>query len=231
MFFWKQIFRPRSFCAKSGAVFLSLLFMTAVPLSAQLEWETTTINSSLTLDQDQSEAVFRFENTGSYPVSIRSTTSSCGCTTAELEQKTYKPGEKGEITARFEVGGRTGNRRNTVQVHTDDPSAPTTTLTYAVEIPSLVTITPRIQQWRRGAASDEKSIAITVNPEANVKITGVEGEDENFEATLVEGDNPHEYRLSVRPRHTNSVGRAVFALQTEPKVKNQANFSIYAFVR
>lgn len=221
----------RSTLVLGGACLMVLGFGTRTPLSAQLQWEATQIDHLLKLGQERSEAVFRFENIGDYPVTIRSTSSSCGCTTAELKQRLYQPGEKGEIKTLFEVGGRTGSRRNAVQVFTDDPSAPSTTLVYAVEIPTLVTITPRLQQWRVGTEPEEKIVRVEINPEANLKITGVTVDNDNFQAVLREGDNPGEYLLGLTPRQTKSAARAVFALQTDSKIENQGNFSFYAFIR
>lgn len=201
------------------------------PLAAQLQWETTQTHQVLELGQEKASAVFPFENTGAYPVEILSTSTSCGCTTAELSKTVYQPGEKGAITANFDVGSRTGSRRNTVRVFTDDDSVPSTTLTMAVEIPSLVTITPRLVQWRKEAAPEPKTIQVELNPEAGLEITGIRSDNENFEVALEKGETPHEFSLTITPLQTKSSERAVFSLQTEPKHENQPNFSFYAFVR
>lgn len=216
---------------RSGAVFFTLGFLVVSSVSGQLQWENTRIDQNLSLGQEEAEAVFGFENGGAYPVVIRSTSSSCGCTTAELGQKIYQPGESGEIKTKFAVGGRTGKRQNTVQVQTDDPATPATTLIFAVDIPSLVTITPRLVQWRQGSEPETKTIIVQLNPDADLEITDVKVDNEIFQAIVKEGDVPGEYHLDLSPRHTNSPARAVFSLQTEPEVKNQQNFSFYAFVR
>jgi hypothetical protein len=214
-----------------GILFPGFSQLAVLPVFAQLTWEATQVDQTLTLGQENAEAVFRFQNNGTYPVTIRSTSASCGCTTAELGQKVYRPGEQGQIKTRFDVGGRTGQRRNTVQVQTDDPAHSTVTLTFAVDIPTFVTITPRILQWRVGGGVNTQSVLVDLNPDSDVAITGVKVDDDNFEAVVIQGDAPHQYRLQLTPRHTNSPVRTVFALQTEPKVKNEASLSFYAFVR
>lgn len=227
----KHISYPiRHFIAR-GFFFIGLGVFVSHPLSAQLTWSDTQIDQTLNLGQDSADAVFKFTNSGIYPVTIRSTSSSCGCTTAELGQRVYEPGEQGEIKTRFEVGGRTGQRRNVVQVQTDDPAHPSVSLAFVVDIPTLVTITPRLVQWRVGAPQETQSVFVQMNPDANVEITGVKVDDTNFKAVLVQGDTPHDYRLELTPLQINSPARAVFALQTEPKVKNEDNFTFYAFVR
>jgi len=54
------------------------------------------------------EAGFAFRNAGDAPVTITGVRTSCGCTAAALEQKTYAPGESGRIDVRFGFGARTG---------------------------------------------------------------------------------------------------------------------------
>jgi hypothetical protein len=212
------------------AVFLASLVLGCAPLAAQLTWETTHISHELELAQNESDATFRFENTGKYPVTVRSTASSCGCTTARFDRKVYQPGDKGEITTRFVVGERTGVRRNTVQVLTDDPSTPNVALIYEVEIPSLITVTPRILQWRVGSAAEEKTINVKLNAKAGFKITGVNGGSENFRAVIREGERPGEYLLAITPVSTASSGKADFSLLTDSQADKKPAISIHAFV-
>lgn len=200
-------------------------------LFAQLEWDATTIHQKLALGQTEAEAVYHFENKGTYPVVIRSTSSSCGCTTAKLDRNTYYPGDKGSIVTHFDVGGRTGARDNTVRVLTNDPTAPSTTLTFSVEIPTLVEVTPRLVHWRRGESPEEKTVRVQVNPEADLEIKGVEIDSENFDVKLLEGEKPGEYAVRVSPKNINSPERVIISLQTDPEVENQHNFSFYAYVR
>lgn len=213
------------------ALALSVFVSSAAHLSAQLEWKATTIHQDLELGQATAEAEFHFENKGTYPVVIRSTSSSCGCTTAKLERSTYYPGDKGTILTHFDVGGRTGERRNTVRVLTDDPTAPSTTLTFSVDIPSLVTISPRLVHWRTGESPEEKSVHINVNPDAELEVTGIKVDQGDYKATLVKGEKPGEFEVRITPGDTKSPGRAIISLQTEPEVENRRNFSFYAYVR
>lgn len=229
MISWNHLISPR-FLPAAGAV-IGLFLLAGSPLCAQLKWEATTIEERLSLGQEESEAVFRFENKGTYPVVIRSTSSSCGCTTAELSRSTYYPGDKGEILTRFKVGNRTGERRNTVQVLTDDPVAPSLTLTYSVQIPAAVTISPRLVHWRTGENPAGKTIKIKVDPEAKLAITGIEVDNGDFDAKLVDGEEADEYRVEISPRSTKSPSRAIISLQTEPNMENRPNFSLYAYVR
>ena len=215
----------------SLAIAVACLFLAESRLHAQLQWESTTLREELAMGQANSEAVFRFENKGRDPVIIRSIKSSCSCTTAAVTRTTYHPGDKGEIVARFEVGSRTGAQRNTILVQTNDPLAPSTTLTYAVTIPTLVSISPRLVHWRVGEVPKKATVRVQIHPEAALKITGVTVNGENIQAVLVAGDKPGEHLVEITPSQTNSTSRAVIFLQTEPEVENRHQFSFYALVR
>jgi len=207
------------------------VFGVSQPLVAQLKWEETTIRQELELGQESAEAEFRFENSGKYPVVIRDTSSSCGCTTAKLERTTYYPGDKGVILAHFDVGDRTGTRRNTVRVVTDDPNNPSTQLTFSVEIPTLIEFSPRLVFWRKGEEITKKTIQVQVNPASGLELAGVEADREGFEVELAKGEKTGEYAIHVTPQSTKMPERAIISLQTEPEVENRRNFSFYAYVR
>ncbi len=59
---------------------------------------------------------FRFTNTGKTPLLISEARSSCGCTVPEWPQSPIAPGESGEIRARFDSNGRTGQQQKTITV-------------------------------------------------------------------------------------------------------------------
>jgi len=72
---------------------------------------------------------FEFENTGNEILYIKSVTPSCGCTTADLPKKDYKPGEKGTIASKFNTSGYNGKIVKTITVTSNDPDASETRLT------------------------------------------------------------------------------------------------------
>jgi hypothetical protein len=72
---------------------------------------------------------FEFENSGSDPLIITNVVPSCGCTTAGLVKKEYKPGEKGTIAIKFNSSGYNGKIIKTITVLSNDPGAAETRLT------------------------------------------------------------------------------------------------------
>jgi Protein of unknown function (DUF1573). len=88
---------------------------------AELKWEQTSVDLRPGFNDKQAVAHFKYENVGNTPVHFKSVHASCGCTTAQTQNEQVGPGQKGEITATFNIGGRTGTQVKTVTVQTDDP--------------------------------------------------------------------------------------------------------------
>ncbi len=61
---------------------------------------------------------FIFENTGNTPLEIKGVKSSCGCTIPKKPEIPIAPGDKGEITVRYDTN-RVGVFRKTITVSTN----------------------------------------------------------------------------------------------------------------
>ncbi len=85
---------------------------------------------------------FEFENTGDAPLQIDEVTTSCGCTTAALKKKSYKPGESGTIPVTFNSQNFEGKITKRITVSTNDKAAPKTVLTIQGTILTDVQATP-----------------------------------------------------------------------------------------
>src|SRR5260370_40655034 len=68
---------------------------------------------------------FKYQNKGDKPIAIKSVTTSCGCTAA-TGKNSAGPSEKGEVTATFKIGDRTGTQQKAITGVNDDPTHPTT---------------------------------------------------------------------------------------------------------
>lgn len=67
---------------------------------------------------------FSFTNKGGGLLTIQQIQTSCGCTVAKVEKKSYKPGESGKIHVTFSTQGRTGPQKKTITVESNDPQSP-----------------------------------------------------------------------------------------------------------
>lgn len=67
---------------------------------------------------------FILENGSNKDIRIKDVTSSCGCTASDLSTKIIFPGEEAKIGVRFNSKGYSGQVKQYVYVHTDDPINP-----------------------------------------------------------------------------------------------------------
>ncbi len=102
----------------SKLIGIFVLIALAEGAHAELRWEQTSVELRPAFSDKQAVAHFKYENVGKIPVHFTSVKASCGCTTAQTQKDEVPPGEKGEITATFNIGGRTGTQVKTVTVQT-----------------------------------------------------------------------------------------------------------------
>lgn len=134
----------------------------------------------------QAVVAFAFTNTGDEPVTIESIQSSCGCTTAALDKKTYAPGESGSITATFSFGDRVGQQIKRITVRTDDPRRPQQVLVLRVEIPQPVRLEPRALMWRGDEPRESKTMRIVLTDVPDAAIADVSTSNPRFDVALHE---------------------------------------------
>src|SRR5213594_4491686 len=113
---------------KTHIVAFALSIIFSLSARAELKWEQTMIELHPTPADKQAIGHFKYQNPGKIPVHFKSVHASCGCTTAQTQKDQVGPGGKGEITATFKIGDRTGTQVKTVTVETDDPANPVTVL-------------------------------------------------------------------------------------------------------
>src|SRR6476620_3504671 len=142
-----------------------LLIALAQGARAELKWEQTSVELHPAFSDKQAVAHFKYENVGQAAVRFQSVKASCGCTTAQTQKDEVPPGEKGEITATFNIGGRTGTQVKTVTVETDDAANPKTVLTLKTIIPQLLEVTPTFVFWKQGDKPEPKAISVKVGKE------------------------------------------------------------------
>jgi hypothetical protein len=186
---------------------------------AELKFDKTEIELHPKPDEKQAIGHFTYQNTGKAPVKFKSEKASCGCTAAQTQKDEVKPGEKGEVTATFNIGDRTGTQVKTVTVETDDPTKPSTVLTLRTIIPQLLEISPTFVFWKQGEKPDPKAITVKVGKEFTVNHIKVTSSAPDYQ-TKVEETGKGEFKIDVQPKDTNSVNGTTLTIQPEdsPKV-------------
>ncbi len=149
-------------------------------------------------------ADYDFKNKGPQSVTIKSVSTSCGCTTAKLNKKVFQPGENGTITAIFYIGDRVGYHSELIKVETDEPEKPTVFLELRVTIPELLKITPRYLFWEVGKKAHPKTIQLSFPDNRNIRILGVESTSEIFDAKLIMDDLSKIYVVHLMPLSTST---------------------------
>ncbi|NDC74503.1 DUF1573 domain-containing protein [bacterium] len=220
-------FSPIAF-GKSGLLLIALFLPDSV--WAALNWQYTELSQSVTALSQEANASFAFTNTGDTPVSITAITSSCGCTTAELEKKTYAPGESGEIVAKFKIGGRQGLQTKTIQVKTDDSDTPTV-LTMKTLIPKLLDLQPAFVAWKRGVAPDARTVIARIGADEAVHITKIETDNPAVQVQLEETEPGKTYRLTLFPDSTDESLTARITLSTDFPREKPRTFYLLAHVK
>jgi hypothetical protein len=114
---------------------------------AELKWEQTSIELNPALGEKEAVGHFKYQNVGKTAIRFKSVHSSCGCTVAQSQKELVEPGDKGEITATFKIGHRTGVQIKGVTVETDEPSNKITMLTLKTVIGQMLEIQPTFVYW------------------------------------------------------------------------------------
>src|SRR5437016_5713687 len=215
--------------------FLKLIGIAALTALAQgaraeLKWEQTSVDLKPALGDKQAVAHFKYENVGNTPVHFKSVHASCGCTTAQTQNEQVAPGQKGEITATFNIGGRTGTQVKTVTVQTDDPERSSIVLTLKAVITPLLEFQPTLVYWQNGEEPKPKIITAKANKDAAIKKLDVSSSTPDFTAKVDAGSAPNEFKISVQPRDTAKAAYATLSIKPDSPVNTGNMFAVAARV-
>jgi hypothetical protein len=195
-----------------------LSIVICVSAHAELKWDQTMVELHPATADKQAIGHFKYQNTGSKPVRFKSVRTSCGCTAAQSQKEEVPPGEKGEITATFNIGERTGTQVKTVTVETDDPEHVTTVLTLKAVIPQQLEITPTFVFWGQGEAPKPKTIVVRAAKEFLVKHLKVTSSSPDFQ-TKVEEDGNGQFKIDIEPKDTSRQIASTLTIQPEDSQK------------
>ena len=196
---------------------------------AQLTWDKTEQTFNATPQDGAVVAKYKFTNTGSKPIKIRSVLTSCGCTTATLTKKEYAPEESGEIEAKFAFFGHTGRQDKSIMVETSAAPGQPTVLKLHVYIQEPVSIEPQLVLWRVGDQPDPKAIRIAIAGDRAVKILSVISDNPAITVKLREVKPGKEYEAQVTPDSAAQRASATLSIRTDFPPDNPQ--TRYAYVR
>jgi Protein of unknown function (DUF1573) len=203
---------------KTHILAFTLSIIVCLGARADLKFDKTEIELHPAPADKQAVGHFTYQNTGKTAVKFKSVRASCGCTAAQTQKDEVPPGEKGEVTATFNIGDRTGTQVKTVTVETDDSAHPQTVLTLRTIIPQQLEITPTFVFWNQGEKPDPKAISIKVGKEFTVKHIKVTSSSPDFQ-TKVEETGKGEFKIDVQPKDTNGLTASTLTIQPDDSQK------------
>jgi hypothetical protein len=196
----------------------TLSIVLCIAARAELKWDQTSIELHPSPNDKQAVGHFKYQNTGDKPVKFKSVKTSCGCTAAQTQKEEVPAGEKGEITATFNIGDRTGTQVKTVTVETDDPANTTTVLTLKAVIPQQLEITPTFVFWGPGEEPKPKTIVVRAAKDFPVKHLKVTSSSPDFQ-TKVEETGNGQFKIDVKPQETKRQTASTLTIQPEDSQK------------
>lgn len=214
--------------SRTIALLSALIICLTSGARAQLAWESTELELKAAPGDDSAIGHFKYENKGKKQIHILSVRPSCGCTTAGLKKNDVAPGEKGELTATFKIGGRTGLQQKTISVETDEPGKPFTVLTLKTMVAQLAEVQPTFVYWEGGEASKPKTITVKAGSDVVLKNIEVNSSSPDF-TTEVKQAGPGEFRVNVQPRDTAKAANATLTIKAA--FENQPAKMLYANAR
>ena len=200
---------------KTTALLGAAMFLAWTTADAQLTWEKTTIELNPKAGDQETVANFKYENKTAKPIKIKSVKSSCGCTVPALKKDVVEPGEKGELTATFKIGGRTGKQQKTVTVETDDPAQPVMNLLLVADIAQPLQIQPTFVYWEQGSQATPKVVKVKAAKDVNLGKIEVMSSSPEFTASVEKGSAPGEFNISIQPKSTGQLLNAMLTIKSE----------------
>ncbi|MDR1192161.1 MAG: DUF1573 domain-containing protein [Verrucomicrobiales bacterium] len=119
-----------------------------LPAPGALRWDAEKLEQRAAWADQELVYQYQFTNSGRRPVTLREVATSCGCT--ELDRavlKTYRPGERGTLTAKYRIGGRTGRRIETLMLESDEDGGRVYKLLLVADLPELAKLQPAFVHW------------------------------------------------------------------------------------
>ena len=204
-----------------------LSIMVCASVRAELKWDQTSLELHPGMGDKEAVGHFKYQNMGKAPVRFKSVRTSCGCTAAQSQKEEVPPGEKGEVTATFKIGDRTGTQIKTVTVETDEQAKPITTiLTLKAVLPEMLTLRPNFVYWTAGEEAKPKTITARAGKDFPAKNLTVTSSNPDFLTKVEPGNANGEWKINIQPKQTSRAMAS--ALTIRPDYPKESPKMFYA---
>ncbi|MFM2198879.1 MAG: hypothetical protein RLZZ505_2311 [Verrucomicrobiota bacterium] len=199
--------------------------ITALPIHAELKFETPVIEADAALDATTLIREYKFTNIGTKAIKITQADAGCSCLGVEVAagKFTYAPGESGTLRATFEIGNFQGTVEKPILIwlEGDREDSPSVQVTLRVHIPVIIAVEPKTLKWEQNGSTEMKSLDVRMDYPKPIKITSVTTSNENFSTKLVTIEEGKHYKVEVTPRSTASGGFTIVRIETDSDVEKQ----------
>jgi Protein of unknown function (DUF1573) len=192
-------------------VLLLFLFLTALP-AADLVFDQESLIITPKTGEDRAIVAFPFRNAGTQALTIGKLEASCGCTTVELEKRTYQPGEKGEVSVIFDLNGLAGLQEKSIQVFYD--RGPMILLHLKALMAEAPTVAPTFLTWKVGAAATEQVAVITMPKGVIEHVTEITSSSPAITGKIFPRDDDT-YAIAVTPTSTLEATNVMLTVRTD----------------
>lgn len=196
-----------------------------------LEWESTTTDIELASGEPRGTGQFVFFNKSETTVNLIETKTSCDCTAAQPEKRSFAPGERGTLPVFYSSRGDTGRRTYVVAVTTDEGGRTVYYLKLVVDTYPEISVSPRTVVWENGEEREEKSVTVSIDAGSGVKLTSAVPDRDVVAVKILPGDKPGRTILRLTPKSKDTIGQARIRLTTEPKIKDSAESVLFVLLR
>ena len=197
------------------------------PTAYALQWTSVEAVLRPQPDGTMPMASYGFRNDTSTPVTITQAVPSCDCTTIDLAKKTYAPGERGTLVARFDPTGRYGVVRRTLQITTDEPNLAPQVLQLTAILPEVLTFTPTELHWPAGSqAPTPQTVDVHIHTPNGIDLVAAWANQPDFKVELTTVQSPTHYRVTVTPPILATPQQALVLLRPNGPIPAGTNLTL-----
>ena len=220
---------------------IAILSILSNSLWASLEFESKVQKLDVEADSTVVEVLFSFENRTNERVIITEYDAPCTCMSAVIKGGRalksgaigFKPGDKGVIKGKFELGNLKGSvtKKILLKTKTESGKVEAISLDSTFNIPFLVAAFPNALSWRVDESAEVKEIKVLVDGDDPIEIAKVSSSSDQIDYTFETVKPGFEYLLKVKPKTTKTFLFAAIRMTTNSKNPRYKSLSTFITVK
>ncbi|MGC4073579.1 MAG: DUF1573 domain-containing protein [Nibricoccus sp.] len=165
---------------RTALLIVTVAFFEPTSAHAELRFAQTSVQLKATAEDQILSTQFSFQNDGTEAVFVASLTTSCTCTSAQIDKMHFAPGETGVVSVTYKIGSNEGPQSQIITLLTNEKDGSAYTLTFKADIPKrtraelphVVPVTPTFLFWSK-KPFQTKTVNVDLRglEEANVSAT------------------------------------------------------------